>query len=578
MSTLLYSISIIVVFILCCITKKTEKRIDIIPIMILTFLCILSYQTFICWMFSIFHIAIQLIPLTITNIGVIIGLGIAIKKKGVQTFVLTKTDTILTGTVILLAAFILHKDIGNLENIRYFSTDASIHYIAAREFYENEQMLNKTENTETATQMMPIAYVNVGILFKAFAPIVGEMNLYKIFLLLDSTIFCFTGILFYYILKRTIQNKWHLLLAASLTIIYLIGYPLNNLLSGFYYLGIGCLFINAILYYMTLQDKKIGMTRMILFLLNTGLILSYALFAPVVYLSIFLYDAYKNKRKYHKLWNREWLFDTIITLILPGLIGVIFLLLPNIETVKYIAQEGYIYKNLWNNIVFFLPFAIYFLVKQIKEKTIDYAVLYFSMLICYMLLLYIGTKVNMVSNYYFYKNAYILWAILLLYFFYGMQTLLKKYPKQKIAVIVYFVLYVCLLTFTSLRHTHILSMFDLYENNHFLITQKENLTSDDIAMLTYLYEHQIIDKTQQNILFLGDFMQEAWIRSLFQYRNRYPLEARNHLHYIEKWNRGETEYLVCFEKSENYNILKQYCKLEESKLIFSTKNAKLYQK
>lgn len=578
MSTLLYSISIIVVFILCCIAKKTEKRIDIIPIMILTFLCILSYQTFICWIFSIFHIAIQLIPLTITNIGVIIGLGIAIKKKGIQTFVLTKTDTILTGIVILLAAFILHKDIGNLENIRYFSTDASIHYIAAREFYENEQMLNKTENTETATQMMPIAYVNVGILFKAFAPIIGEMNLYKIFLLLDSTIFCFTGILFYYILKRTIQNKWHLLLAASLTIIYLIGYPLNNLLSGFYYLGIGCLFINAILYYMTLQDKKTGMTRMILFLLNTGLILSYALFAPVVYLSIFLYDAYKNKRKYHKLWNREWLFDTIITLILPGLIGVIFLLLPNIETVKYIAQEGYIYKNLWNNIVFFLPFAIYFLIKQIKEKTIDYAVLYFSMLICYMLLLYIGTKVNMVSNYYFYKNAYILWAILLLYFFYGMQTLLKKYPKQKIAVIVYFVLYVCLLTFTSLRHTHILSMFDLYENNHFLITQKENLTSDDIAMLTYLYEHQIIDKTQQNILFLGDFMQEAWIRSLFQYRNRYPLEARNHLHYIEKWNRGETEYLVCFEKSENYNILKQYCKLEESKLIFSTKNAKLYQK
>lgn len=578
MSTLLYSISIIVVFILCCIAKKTEKRIDIIPIMILTFLCILSYQTFICWMFSIFHIAIQLIPLTITNIGVIIGLGIAIKKKGVQTFVLTKTDTILTGIVILLVAFILHKDIENLENIRYFSTDASIHYIAAREFYENEQMLNKTENTETATQMMPIAYVNVGILFKAFAPIIGEMNLYKIFLLLDSTIFCFTGILFYYILKRTIQNKWHLLLAASLTIIYLIGYPLNNLLSGFYYLGIGCLFINAILYYMTLQDKKTGMTRMILFLLNTGLILSYALFAPVVYLSIFLYDAYKNKRKYHKLWNREWLFDTIITLILPGLIGVIFLLLPNIETVKYIAQEGYIYKNLWNNIVFFLPFAIYFLIKQIKEKTIDYAVLYFSMLICYMLLLYIGTKVNMVSNYYFYKNAYILWAILLLYFFYGMQTLLKKYPKQKIAVIVYFVLYVCLLTFTSLRHTHILSMFDLYENNHFLITQKENLTSDDIAMLTYLYEHQIIDKTQQNILFLGDFMQEAWIRSLFQYRNRYPLEARNHLHYIEKWNRGETEYLVCFEKSANYNILKQYCKLEESKLIFSTKNAKLYQK
>lgn len=257
---------------------------------------------------------------------------------------------------------------GKLDNIRYYSTDASIHYIAAKEFYQNEQMLNKTQNTETFKQMMPMAYVNVGVLFKAFAPIIGEMNLYKIFLLFDIIIFCFSGILFYFIIKDKINTRWNTLIDIIITIIYLTGYPLNNLLNGFYYLGIGILFINAILYIMKLKNQNKGMERLQLALLNTGVILSYSLFAPVIFLSIFIYDGYITYKKYNKVLNKEFILNTITTLIIPGLIGVIYLILPNIETVKNIALEGYIYKNLFINIIFFLPFVGVYLFKMIKEK------------------------------------------------------------------------------------------------------------------------------------------------------------------------------------------------------------------
>lgn len=130
----------------------------------------------------------------------------------------------------------------------------------------------KTEGTETSGQMMPIAYTNVGLIFKALEPIIGEMNFYRAFILFDIIIFLFSAILFYFIIKNKMNTKIDFLIGIVVTIIYMLGYPLNNLLSGFYYLGIGCLAINGILYVLKQKENK---NMVILSLLNVTLILSY---------------------------------------------------------------------------------------------------------------------------------------------------------------------------------------------------------------------------------------------------------------------------------------------------------------
>lgn len=63
---------------------------------------------------------------------------------------------------------------------------------------------------------------------------------------------------------------------------------------------------------------------------------------------------------------------------------------------------------------------------------------------------------------------------------------------------------------------------------------------------------------------------------MFKYRNRYPLEENNYYEYIEKWNNGETDYLVVFEDSQIYKAFKKYINLKNSKLIYTTENSKLY--
>ena len=71
---------------------------------------------------------------------------------------------------------------------------------------------------------------------------------------------------------------------------------------------------------------------------------------------------------------------------------------------------------------------------------------------------------------------------------------------------------------------------------------------------------------------------EAWIRSVFKYRNRYPLEKANHLEYVDKWNNGEYEYLVFFENSRTYKAIKNEITTEGAEQIFSTQTTKLYKK
>lgn len=574
----LYIISIFILFILICMIKKSEKKLEIIPTTIILILCMLVYQVLVCWLFSTLNISITLLSVSICNILLNLVFVALLIKNGFQKYTINKKDSIVTLLLFLVIAGIIYKDVGIFENIRYYSTDASIHYIAAREFYENDKMLNKTENTETAKEMMPMAYVNVGMLFKAFEPIVGQMNFYKIFLIFDVTIFLFSAILFYFIIKEKIENKWHTILAVILSIIYLCGYPLNNILNGFYYLGIGCLMANAILWLILYKEKfnKV-LERIILCLLNIGLILSYALFAPVIYGSIFIYKIYNIYKNNKKIINKEIILDTIIELVIPGLLGVTFLLLPDIKRMEYISLDGYIYKNLFINIVFFIPFVAYFYFKKIKERKLNYIVFYFITLILYMIILYTGTKTNIVSEYYFYKNAYLLWSVLLISFFFGLTSFIKQYPKEKVIAIMYVVVYVFLFTVGIFSQKQLLSIYDIYNNNNSLIIAKENLVQEDVKILSYIYDNNLISKTENNILFIGDFMQEAWIRSMFKYRNRYPLEKANHLSYIEKWNNNETPYLVCFENSNTYKRIKESINFENKKLIFETENSKIYE-
>ncbi len=71
--SILYSISVILLFITMILVKKSEKKLDIVVTLVLGIALLLCYNTFVCYIFTMCHIPIHLGSLSIINSIIIIG-------------------------------------------------------------------------------------------------------------------------------------------------------------------------------------------------------------------------------------------------------------------------------------------------------------------------------------------------------------------------------------------------------------------------------------------------------------------------------------------------------------------------
>ena len=79
------------------------------------------------------------------------------------------------------------------------------------------------------------------------------------------------------------------IIAIILSCIYMLSYPLNGMLSGFVYLQMAVNIVNAILIVME-NYKQIHNKNVVLFLLTFGLMFTYYILVPPVFVAIFLYE------------------------------------------------------------------------------------------------------------------------------------------------------------------------------------------------------------------------------------------------------------------------------------------------
>lgn len=586
---IMYMIVTVLMIISVLLIRKTEKKLNLVLNVIIEIVLLLCYNMLVCYILNFMKIPINLFTLSIINLIVAILVFIGIRKKGLQQYYIDKKDIIFIVIFLIIVGIIACINFKGIDNIRYFTTDAHIHYIAAREFYENNSLLNNTEGTETGKQMMPLAYTNTGILFKVFEPFLGTVNLYKIFIICDLSIYLLNATLFYFIIKRYITQTWQYIIAGIVSIIYMIGYPLNSLICGFYYLSLCLMLINAVIIIIqNLKEESIkdSLKILLIALLNLGIISSYTLFAPVIYGSIFVYYLLCEKDIKQKC------VYILLTLIIPGLIGTIYIYLPfllqnGITSEGLISQDGYIYKSYWPNFVFFIPFAIYGIYKGLKEKQNKFLIITLIETLLYMLVLGIGMYFKKVSTYYFCKMYYLLWQLLVILFSYGILNFMKEDKIEKVLGTLSIIIYVGILTFSicakpvsvyGTKKESLYNAVDIYCVNRKTMKYNINLSKKDVIILNYIKDNCILNMEDRNTLFIADYMQEAWIRAIFVYVNRGNLELNNYNEQIEKWNNGEYEYLICFENSNRYKKYKDKINLENANIIFETEEAKIFQK
>ena len=522
---ILTSLALIISYLLL---NKSEKKENLIHSVIISVILFLTYNIFITQVMFFVHLKSTLLNLAIVNIAFsAVFITKEIKTKTIQKYYINKLDIIAVIIILGLAITIVIMNYGTNIAVKHAVTDAATHYFASDDFYRYSTLFSR-ESSDTikwlnTPYLMTGAYVNTGIFLKLFKGIIDETFLVKLYFIFDMFIWMLSGLLMYTALSTNFKNKKHQRLALVLTIFYMLAYQLNSLFAGFSYLGVGLDIIIGIIIIMK-SEIKTNYKISSLFLLNLGIMFSYYYFAPVLFLAQLWYILATNKKQNIKIFSKQNIFEILIALVIPGLIGVIYfigypLMQANNKAFDYvgaIATDGFIYEDLIMNIFPYLLLSeVYIIYIAFKKKnTFIDKLLYLTVI--FTLLIYMLMRLEFVSSYYYYKIYYMLFLVLTVSSYEILKIFVDKGKNVTIIVSGVLIIY-SFGIFSAMILDKNWFVFDIYLTNGEEIKDDYALIKDKEFYLFEYYNNNINTMQNDDTLFCktkGNTGRDRWVYSI----------------------------------------------------------------
>lgn len=522
---ILTSLALIISYLLL---NKSEKKENLIHSVIISVILFLTYNIFITQVMFFVHLKSTLLNLAIVNIAFsAVFITKEIKTKTIQKYYINKLDIIAVIIILGLAITIVIMNYGTNIAVKHAVTDAATHYFASDDFYRYSTLFSR-ESSDTikwlnTPYLMTGAYVNTGIFLKLFKGIIDETFLVKLYFIFDMFIWMLSGLLMYTALSTNFKNKKHQILALVLTIFYMLAYQLNSLFAGFSYLGVGLDIIIGIIIIMK-SEIKTNYKISSLFLLNLGIMFSYYYFAPVLFLAQLWYILATNKKQNIKIFSKQNIFEILITLVIPGMIGVIYfigypLMQANNKAFDYvgaIATDGFIYEDLIMNIFPYLLLSeVYIIYIAFKKKnTFIDKLLYLTVI--FTLLIYMLMRLEFVSSYYYYKIYYMLFLVLTVSSYEILKIFVDKGKNVTIIVSGVLIIY-SFGIFSAMILDKNWFVFDIYLTNGKEIKDDYALIKDKEFYLFEYYNNNINTMQNDDTLFCktkGNTGRDRWVYSI----------------------------------------------------------------
>lgn len=580
---ILYIITILALYILFMLMRKKEKKQNIIKWLVISVIVIICYNIIICLILTLLNCLCTLKNLSICNlIMIVIIVARILKIKKIQQYYCKISELVFSILLLIFVITIAYEQYGFPFNIKYEITDGSSHYFFAQQFYENSTLLYN-ENTDDNLEIynskfrLPGAYINEGILFKVFDNVIAKTDLFIIF---DLCVLYMSGILFYYLLNTySNDNKILNVIAIIFAVIYMLGYQLNSMLYGYVYLSLALDIIITFLLVMENYEKKVEndvVELLILSLISFGIFFSYAYFIPIIYTTIIVNLTVKSLQNKEKILSIKNVTKIIYLIVIPLILGfsyfIIFPLTNGIKTeISTIGVDGEIYKNYISNYLYFIPILMLFIIEIIKSKEKDkesnFSIIIFIISILFAIILFIGNKIGIVSNYYFFKAYYIIWPIYLYNIYVAISYICRKKTKQlKINVYIYIVIYILLIIAGTLGLKKNIKINDIFYNNFECIKSKKYILINDELKLIEKAE-RLLTNGEMYILTSPRKGRMLWMSVLYHNQYIYIDAITDTRVNIEEWlNEKEQRYYLAYYE--------EYKKIEENKEFLDEKSAK----
>lgn len=421
-ASIFFTVAVIVYISGFWVFNKSADKISGIVWVPITCISQLCFHVLCASLLNLLGIPVNIVTLGVTDIVAGAYFWMHTKKNGLRQEYEWRLDQLLYVAILAVVVIVYTlQRYGSTLQLTYATIDPAVHLWYAMDVV----------NTQSVNNMF-YAALNNALLIEMLAPLTTVSEYYRIFVLGEGLHLFLAGLMFYAVLQRWIRNNFLKVVAIVFSFLYLLGYPLNNSLYGFNYLGMG---VTVIAYLIAVTDSYIGeeskkgFNIFLLMLGCLGIFECYMLFMPVVFLSIFFCIGWKQLHA-GRLFTVNTMIEYLEIFLLPCIIGLYYAFFGvfsgDVTVTSAIAAEGAIYRDLYSNFLPLMPFALLGIYQLVKKKNFQLVSILLPLLSIFTLgMFYFGLK-GKVSSYYFYKNYYLLWLVFFLVAFIGIAYLSEK--------------------------------------------------------------------------------------------------------------------------------------------------------
>ncbi len=514
------------------------------PISVISVTC---YQVLIAAILNLIHIPVNIISIGIFDIIVAIILWyLIINKKRNQEYIYDKMDGMYLLVLIMVIGIFAYKRYGINLGIHYLTIDPAAHLKSAMDVVNGQRI-----------DSMFYASLNNALLIEMLGIFTTVSSYYKIFVLADIIHLFLAGLMFFGVIRRYCTDTFLKVSGIAVSMVYLLGYPLNSTIFGFVYLGMG---VTIVAYLIVVTDefvrgnlnKWIGI--LLLFLGCLGIFETYVLFMPVTFFAILvcvLVKQYQDK----KLVSKDTVITGLAIFLIPCIIGLLYTYMGifggETSVGSAIATEGAIYRDLYSNFLLLIPLAVYGYWNFMKEHKNRLVMYMFPFLSIFILVLFYRGMRGQVSSYYFYKNYYLLWLVVFVLVFMGVVYLEKK--SRMIAVLGFMIWLFTMFILVFNVEGRIQNKSSLYcvstKASSYLDIYSFNIDgihvpayeSDKVALYKYARE-ELIENGEDIVPLAGYWEDYYWMEAVTNQR----------LSGFDYWNNGDERF---FESLEEVNYV-----------------------
>lgn len=516
--------------------SKAESR--LISRLALSFFILMSLDALFAGILTIAGIPTNLLSSTIFHIAIIlICSSLIYANGGIQQL---RFDVVDGGVLTALGAIVLlcgRAEFGPNLTIHWLASDAAVHLDRIRAIVETDTVRGMYVAWNFMAPWVEIASAHV-----------ESTEIYKVLIVGDISILFFGSILFYSLMLSIFPDasKKQRVLFLGMSGLYILGYPLNSTIYGFFYLNVGVFMAVCALIICTKLIRSTSIfnfAAMALFLF--GLINSYALFAPTIYTALSAALIW-NWHKQHALFRKKAVMLGII-FVLTGVLGIYFAYFgtfPTTGTVtasSAISWNGGIYRNLYSNQLLLIPLVLVFLWscrKHFHEAPIALVLL---ATVATILAAFTLTFSHTISTYYFFKLYFLLSPFMFACATCGILYILANGARELLLCSTATIAAIGIISIagvdqklasyaperdygiSSSNHPSI----DIYSRNYSLLRTVSEF--DPQILELYKEADRLTSETDRPIGFLGSIEQYYWWFALVRQvdaRQNYPAEIR----------------------------------------------------